>query len=143
MKKGKILVKIHGTCNQNPNGEMTISYIIEYPDKNTDICHEFIEAKYGNSLYTAEYMALNKALEKLISIGKTKEEIEIHTTSLMISLHKLGYMRPNKGYYIREALLATKNLKRFLSIKIEKVSRGENLEVINISKEPNNLQVIS
>ena len=136
MKKEKILVKIHGTCNQNPHGEMTVAYIIEYPYKKAEIYHEIIDSRHGNSLNTAEYMALNKALDKLIEQSMTKSDIEIQTTSHMIALHKLGHMKPNKGHYVSEALMAYKKMNRFLKVKVEKVNWKDNLEVINLSKGP-------
>ncbi len=133
--KDKILVKIDGSCHQNPHGEMGLAYIIEFQNGETVTHSEVVEAKYGNTLISAEYRTLNLALEKLIGLNLTGSYIEINTTSSIILMHFLGHVNPNKGYYVGDALKAIKNLKRFKNIVIIKVQRKDNIEVVNLSKK--------
>jgi ribonuclease HI len=139
MIQEKILVKVHGSCNQNPHGEMQVAYIIEFQDSKLETYVDFIDAKRGNTMNTAEYMALNIALERLLELNKTKSMIEINTTSQLIALHKLGYMKPNGGYYVDEAVKVIKNLKRFTNLSITKVHRRDNIEVVNLLKRKQDL----
>ena len=130
--KDKILVKIDGSCRQNPHGEMRLAYIIEFNNGEVITYTEVVEAKYGNTLISAEYMALNLAIEKLIALNMTGSPIEIITTSSIVYMHFLGHIRPNRGYYVGEALKAIRNLKRFKSLDIIKVHKKDNIEVANL-----------
>lgn len=132
MNQKKINVKIHGCCYQNPHGEMGISYVIEDQNGESETYCEWFDPKFGNSLNMAEYKALNKALERLIELNLKASEIEVHTTSNMILLHYLGHSRPNRGYYVKEALIAGRYLKRFHNLQITKIERKDNVATINL-----------
>lgn len=135
--KEKIVVKIDGRCRQNPHGEMSIAYIIEFQNGETEEHFEIIESKYGNTMISAEYLSLNKALERLIALNLTSSCIEVCTTSSQILMHFLGHIRPNKGFYVGEALRATKSLKRFNNFQVIKVERKDNIEAASLSNKSN------
>jgi len=136
--KENIVVSIDGSCRSNPHGEMGVAYIIEFQDAKTEVHQEYIDAKRGNTMITAEYISLNKALERLIDLNMTRNDIQIKTTSSMILMHVLGHFKPSNGYYVKEALATTKKLKRFLKLNVSKVLRKENMEVVNLLKKQDN-----
>jgi hypothetical protein len=44
-------------------------------------------------------------------------------------MHFLGYKKPRKGHYLTEAIKATKLMKRFFDLNIEKVNKYEINEI--------------
>lgn len=132
--KENILVSIDGTCRSNPHGEMGVAYIIEFQNGESEVHQEFIDSKRGNTMITAEYIALNKVLDRLIDLKLTQNDIQVHTTSSMILMHVLGHFKPSNGYYVREALATSKKLKRFIKLNVTKVTRKDNIEVVNLLK---------
>jgi hypothetical protein len=118
----QIKVKIFGICNENPNGEMKIKYSIEQENREPEVYVEILESKFGNSIYKAEYKALNMALSRLLEMNLANAEIKLETVSSMILLHFLGYNKPRKGHYLNEAVNATKLMKRFFNLSIKKVN---------------------
>ncbi len=133
--KQKITVKIGGTCPVNPNGEMHFAYMIEYQNGDVESYVDVVEEKFGKSLNTAEYKALNSALEKLIELNLTKNEIEVQTTSSNILMHHMNIFKPNQGFYLKEAIRAQKNFKRFLDISIIKIYKPDNAELMLLIKK--------
>lgn len=132
--KEKIVVSIDGSCQVNPHGEMKFAYIIDHPNGEPETHFEIIDSKYGNTMCTAEYMALNSALDRLKELNMTMNDIEVRTTSSQINLHLLGLIKPNRGYYLKEAIETSKNIRKFLSIKVNKILRKDNVEVLNLYK---------
>ena len=132
MLNEKVNVKIYGSCNENPNGEMIVKYIIEIKDKEPVTYFEILESKFGNTILKAEYLALNKALEDLLEKNLAKADIVLQTTSFMIYMQSKGYVKPNSGHYISEAAYFKKLLKRFLNLNIEKVDRSDIIDIYTL-----------
>ena len=132
MSKTKVLVKIKGNCNVNPNGEMIVKYLIDGLENNSVTYFDIIESKYGNTLLKAEYTALNMALERLLELNMTATDIELQTVSYMIFMHSKGYMCPNNGHYKDEAFKAKKLMNRFTNLKIEQVDKFDLTDLDNI-----------
>ena len=124
-----IIIYCDGLCEPiNPNGIATYGFII-YGDENM-LHNDYGLVGVGQEVdhAVAEYAAMCKALEYLISQGLVDEEVTIRSDSKQIVYQMSGKQMGNKGLYLpwfRKACYLHKN---FRQLEYTWISRDENKE---------------